>query len=57
MGEIFLGEYFERNILEEMFWEDFLGEILCLHCQLSYLNMERIDMFVKILDFVKILYK
>ena len=34
------------------FWEDFLEGILCLHC---YLNMKGIDLFVKILVFVKIL--
>ena len=48
MGEIFWGKFFWGNF----FGEDFLGGILCLH---YYLNMNRMDLFVKILVFVKIL--
>jgi hypothetical protein len=56
-GRIFLGEFFWEkffwgNFLGGIFWEkffgrNFLGGILCLHC---YLNMKRIDLFVKILS-------
>ena len=37
---------FGRIFLGEIFWEEFLGGILCLHCksQLSFLNMEGIDL-------------
>ena len=50
-GRIFLEEVFGRNFWEDFFWEDFFES------QLSYLNMEGIDFFVKILVFVKILSK
>ena len=65
----FLQECLWRNFLEgffgRIFFEKFLGGffggiffwgvgIICLHCQ-SYLNMKGIDLFVKILVFVKIL--
>ena len=39
---------FWKNFLEGYFWEKFLGGIFKL-------NMKGIDLFVKILDFVKIL--
>ena len=50
----FLDDFFGRNFLGGIFWEDILRGILCLHCE-SYLNMKGIDLFVKILVFVKIL--
>ena len=53
-----------RNFFEEYFLEDFWSEkffcrnflegIFCLHRQ-SYLTMKGIDLFIKILVFVKIL--
>jgi hypothetical protein len=51
-GRNFLGGIFWEEFFEEIFWENFfgrifLGGILCLHC---HLNMNRIDLFVKILS-------
>ena len=59
MGGIFWEKFFVRTFsgrtfLGGTFWENFLRGILCLHW-LSYLNMIGIDLFVKILFFVKIL--
>ena len=64
-GRIFFTEFFWRNFLGEIFWEDFLGGFLRedflgedffgRNSTKSYLNIEGIDLFVKILVFVKIL--
>ena len=49
--ELFLRNFLGRNLLGGFFWRNSLGGILCLYCQsqLSYLNIEGIDLFVKIL--------
>ena len=54
---IFLVDFFGRNFLGGfflggIFWEDFFGK----NSTKIYLHMEGIDLFVKILVFVKILY-
>ena len=48
----FFWRIFFEDFFGGIFWENFLGGILCSHCQslLSYLNMEGIDLFVKILS-------
>jgi hypothetical protein len=62
LEEYFWEKFFGRNFLGEIFgrifWGGFFGRNF-LHCesQLSYLNMEGIDLFVTILVFVKILSK
>ena len=62
---IFLVEFFGRNLLGGYFWEDFygnnfwgglLGGFFGRNSTKSYLNIEGIDLLVKILVFVKILY-
>ena len=50
-----LGGFFERIFLGGFFWEEFFGRIFGRNSTKSYLNMEEIDLFVKILVFVKIL--
>ena len=51
----FFGGFFGRIFfLEEFFWRIFRG-FFGRNSTESYLNMERIDLFVKILVFVKIL--
>ena len=52
LGEIFLEGFIRRIFLVGFFWED------CLERNsLFYFNVEGIDLFVKILVFVKILSK
>ena len=57
---IFLEEFFWRNFLEGFlggfFWEDFWEDCIWRN-SLFYFNVEGIDLFVKILVFVKILGK
>ena len=48
---IFFTEFFWWNFLGGFFWEDFFGR----NSTKSYLNIEGIDLLVKILVFVKIL--
>ena len=69
-GRIFLAEFFWWNILREIYWGGFfwegifgrifmgglLGGFFGRNSAKSYLNIEGIDLFVKILVFVKILY-
>ena len=50
----FLDDFFAGMFMEEFFGRNFLGGIICLHCQ-SYLNMKRIDLYVKILSQGRIL--
>jgi hypothetical protein len=50
-GGIFFEEFFLRNFLGEMFWSNFLGRILWE----EFFVYIGIDLFVKILVFVKIL--
>ena len=63
-GGFFLTEFFLWNFVGEIFWEDFfgrnflggyLGGFFGRNSTKSYLNMEGIDLFLKILVFVKIL--
>ena len=59
--EEFLGEIFWEDFLGGYFWEDFygrnfLGGFFGRNSTKSYLNIEGIDLLVKILVFVKILY-
>ena len=54
LGGIFLEEFFGRNFFggffwEDFFWEDFFWKIFGSNSTKSYLNMEGIDLFVKIL--------
>ena len=65
-GEIFREKFFWRIFWEDIFgrifmggflWEDFFGEYFFgRNSTKSYLNIEGIDLLVKILVFVKILY-
>ena len=58
LGGFFWQDFLGRNSLGGFFWEVFFGRnsyIVKVVSQLSYLNMEGIDLFVKILVFVKIL--
>ena len=56
VGKILWGDFWEdffgRIFLGGIFWEDFFGR----NSTKSYLNIEGIDLLVKILVFVKILY-
>ena len=59
-GKIFWEKFFGRNFLGRFFWggilwEEFFVYIVKVKVCLSYLSMEGIDLFVKILVFVKIL--
>ena len=51
-GRNFLGGFFGRMFLGGFLWEDFFGR----NSTKNYLNIEGIDLLVKILVFVKILY-
>ena len=53
LGGFFWKEFFGRNFLGGIFWEKFFGRNYLF--TLWYLNMEGIDLYVKILVFVKIL--
>ena len=58
---IFLGNFFGGFFWEDFFWRIFLGgflweEFFGRNSTKSYLNIEGIDLLVKILVFVKILY-
>ena len=55
-GRMFLGGLFWGGIFWEDFWEDFLGGLFGRISTEIYLNIEGIDLFAKILVFVKILY-
>ena len=60
MGGI-LGGFFLQNFSGGIFWEKFFGRIFWedffgRNSKKSYLNIEGIDVLVKILVFVKILY-
>ena len=55
-----MGGFFWEDFFGRIFWEDFFGRIFFVRTfemssTKSYLNMEGIDLFVKILVFVKIL--
>ena len=50
-GRIFWEDIFGRIFMGGIFWEDFFGR----NSTKSYLNIEGIDLLVKILVFVKIL--
>ena len=52
-GRIFLKEFFGRNFSGGIFWEELFGRNFLF--TLWYLNMEGIDLYVKIMVFVKIL--
>ena len=52
--EDFLGGFFGRIFLGGFFWEDFWEDCFWRN-SLFYFNVEGIDLFVKILVFVKIL--
>ena len=57
--EDFSGRFFLEEFLGGFFWEEFNKKLLnrvYFSFRKSYLNMKRIDFFVKILVFVKILY-
>ena len=53
-----MGEIFWEDFLGGYFWEDLYGRIFLggRNSTKSYLNIEGIDLLVKILVFVKILY-
>ena len=51
LGEIIWEDIFGRIFMGGIFWEDFFGRNSTKSC----LNIEGIDLFVKILAFVKIL--
>ena len=51
--DFFWVEFFRRNFLGGTFWAEFFGRNSLF--TLWYLNMEGIDLYVKILVFVKIL--
>ena len=55
-GRIFWEEFFGRNFLGENFWEDFFGRN-SLFTLLKSAKLLQIDLFVKILVFVKFLSK
>ena len=56
-GKNFLGRFFGRIFLGGFLWEDFFVEdFFGRNLTKSYLNIEGIDLLVKILVFVKILY-
>ena len=56
-GRNFLGGFFGRIFLGGFLWEDFFVEdFFGSNSTKSYLNIESIDLLVKILVFVKILY-
>ena len=55
--EDFFDGIFWWNFLGGFFWEDFLEDFFGRNSTKSYLNIEGIDLFVKILVFVKILSK
>ena len=55
-GKKFLGRFFGRIFLGGFLWEDFFVEdFFGRNSTKSYLNIEGIDLLVKILVFVKIL--
>ena len=57
MEGFFWEDFFGRNFLGGFFWEEFFGRnslFTLLKSALSYLNMEGIDLFVKILVFVEV---
>ena len=59
LGDIFWDFFFEEVFFGRIFWEDFFGRIFFgrtfeRSSTKSYLNMEGIDLFVKILVFVLI---
>ena len=54
-GRNFLGGFFGRIFFGGFFWEDFWEDLFGRNSTKSYLSIEGIDLFVKILVFVKIL--
>ena len=57
MGEIFWEDFLGRIFMQGIFWDDFRDNLFRRKSTRSYLNIEGIDLFVKILVFVEILYK
>ena len=55
MEEFFLAEFFGEIFWEDFFWEDFLGGLFGGFFGRKVFYMEGINLFVKILIFVKIL--
>ena len=53
--DFFGGFFFWQNFLGGIFWEDFWEDFFGRNSTKSQLNIEGIDLFVKILVFVKIL--
>ena len=54
--KFFWEDSFGMTFLGGIFWEDFWEDFFGRNSTKSYFNIERIDLFVNILVFVKILY-